>query len=587
LEWTPRALGVASFGFLLIALQLSGGPEQGTLLTTALGVVGAGLLALLIWQEDLALGGVRGRASGVAQALTQRPGLFRRFWIVSSFLLAALFSAVAMVWPVEFSQQIGPAATVFLGVALIIPVVSSLIFSERSTKLPVVPVLLLLAAAVSLMPWADNHRVGRRAFAPEGATVAPRKESANAAFTRWRGQALPPVNGVRPVIFVASEGGASRAAYWTAVTMGALQDQTHGRFSRSTFAVTSVSGGSLGAAGFIASLDSGAARSALRPSLEGFVGQDFLSPALVGMLYSDLQQRFLPMALLPDRAETIERSWESAWDGHCPRGAVGCAGLFARPFLSLWPDKAAWRPALLIEGASEESGDRIITSNLAITPDLMDADDFHEVAGRDVRVSTAVLNGGRYPWISPAGTFTGRAGAQHIVDGGYFDATGVEATRELAHGVLPQTDKPDDLVPVFVIIGNCGATESGVPGATSLLADALAPFVGLYDSRSSHGRHVASRLRVDVTGVQTQETCVRKAVQGSFENRKAYFVPLKLCQVKGYQVPLDWALSDKARRRMQAAAGFGVGPKCQDAIDNLKWLSALINGEPVADLPKG
>lgn len=39
-----------------------------------------------------------------------------------------------------------------------------------------------------------------------------------------------------------------------------------------------------------------------------FVGQNALGPAMIGMLFPDLLQRFLPVAVLPDRAETQERS---------------------------------------------------------------------------------------------------------------------------------------------------------------------------------------------------------------------------------------------------------------------------------------
>ena len=43
---------------------------------------------------------------------------------------------------------------------------------------------------------------------------------------------------------------------------------------------------------------------------------------MTGMMFPDLLQRFLPAALLPDRAETLERSWEAAWASIDPAGAA-------------------------------------------------------------------------------------------------------------------------------------------------------------------------------------------------------------------------------------------------------------------------
>ena len=50
-----------------------------------------------------------------------------------------------------------------------------------------------------------------------------------------------------------------------------------------------------------------------------FAGDDVLGGALTGMLFPDLLQRFLPVTFLPDRAETLERSWEDAWASIDPK----------------------------------------------------------------------------------------------------------------------------------------------------------------------------------------------------------------------------------------------------------------------------
>ena len=56
-----------------------------------------------------------------------------------------------------------------------------------------------------------------------------------------------------PLYIVATEGGGIRAAYWTAAVLGEIQDKNP-NFAAHLFAISGVSGGSLGAAVFEALL---------------------------------------------------------------------------------------------------------------------------------------------------------------------------------------------------------------------------------------------------------------------------------------------------------------------------------------------
>src|SRR5262249_4658032 len=109
-----------------------------------------------------------------------------------------------------------------------------------------------------------------------------------------------------PVFVVSAEGGGLRAAYYTALVLASIQDRCPA-FAQHTFAISGVSGGSLGAAVFAAL----AARSAknqaglscnlnlpmagdMATKADKILRQDFLSPLLAFGLYPDLAQRFLP-----------------------------------------------------------------------------------------------------------------------------------------------------------------------------------------------------------------------------------------------------------------------------------------------------
>src|SRR5271157_4815128 len=130
---------------------------------------------------------------------------------------------------------------------------------------------------------------------------------------------------------------------------------------------------------------------------------------MTGMLYSDLLYRFLPLWLLPDRAETLERSWEEAWEARGANAPAPSPGTIREPFLALAPkDGEPWRPILIVQGASESGGRRALTSGVTFNCKQIDADDFLDGVGHDVAASTAILNGARFPWVSPAGTFSYR-----------------------------------------------------------------------------------------------------------------------------------------------------------------------------------
>ena len=129
-----------------------------------------------------------------------------------------------------------------------------------------------------------------------------------------------------------------------------------------------MSGGSVGAIGYAAMLKTAPPNvrtpttaddaDTFTNSLLGFTGRDALGPALTGMLYSDLLYRFVPLWVLPDRAETLERAWEQAWDAPDARAPAHATGIIKGPFLALAPKEGEpWRPLLIVQGASEGRDD--------------------------------------------------------------------------------------------------------------------------------------------------------------------------------------------------------------------------------------
>src|SRR5262249_51136883 len=129
------------------------------------------------------------------------------------------------------------------------------------------------------------------------------------AAGRWDSQN----NARRPVLFVTAAGGGIRAAYWAAAVLGRLEDCVP-EFHKSIFSVSSVSGGSLGAAAFVTLLASRTKKSApvvgcnqpipsdddarlkgyYQDFLRTFLSQDHLAPVLREMLLGDFPRALSP-----------------------------------------------------------------------------------------------------------------------------------------------------------------------------------------------------------------------------------------------------------------------------------------------------
>jgi hypothetical protein len=343
-----------------------------------------------------------------------------------AFVSVALLIAFTVA-PVLVAQRLGMGSILFLAAASWVAFGSFFVFLGSRWQFPVITVVILLAVLFSF--WNDNHLI----------RMVPRQDVKRAdvlgSFQTWYDLVEKNYGAgtMHPLYIVATEGGGIRAAYWTAIVLGALQD-SNPNFAPHLFAISGVSGGSLGAVVFDALLAE-PGRGSLQENAHKILGQDFLSPALASMLYPDLVQRFIPFPIAYfDRGKSLEMGWEKAW-----RDTMGNNRL-AGSFVDLWkPGVREWMPALFLNGTSVEKGNRIITSNLRVTNSFLDADDAAEkLAGHNlgateadchIPLSTAAHMSARFTFVSPAGRFPD---GSHIVDGGYFENSAATAAYEIA-----------------------------------------------------------------------------------------------------------------------------------------------------------
>lgn len=501
------------------------------------------------------------------------------------------FLTLFTLWPVPVAGRMGTLAMAMLTAANSVFFGSAVVFLAQRSGLPIVSLSLLAAAVFSF--WNDGHWVRR---APQQrdwrrqltvrdafhAWLRPRRQAWHAA-----GHATP-----YPVVLIAAEGGGVRAAYWTAAVLGRLQDHLdrepdpEADFTRHVFAISGVSGGSLGGAAFVALAADGDASAWGEPNARGInvpelwndvdpdrsdgarsastraappgpyqsaantlLGHNFLAPILAKMLSTDFAQWFLPVPFIPfDRSLALEQAWIDAYlglrrvDGRPPPDRFGDS------FLSLWDQRDL--PALFLNATHVQSGRRIVASNLKV--DWPEVYGLHATLGFDVSLAGAVHNSARFAYLSPAGRLGASDGVHrgHVVDGGYFETSAAATLRDVLK-ILWQEVGPHEAS--FVVVHTCndplecarylpraGVLAAAVDGSQAPEAGALgvsdpsAPLRALITTWNARGATVVSDLRLEL------------------ESRGGQWVTFPVCALPdGKDVaPLSWQLSAASQHRL-------------------------------------
>jgi hypothetical protein len=477
---------------------------------------------------------------------------------IASLLLLLAFTLD----PIHVAGAMGTGAVLTLAGASWVLWGSALVYWGERTRIPMLTLVLLLAVVSSI--WNDNHNI--RVL---NASDRSDPDSLEAALSKWHDQISKKYSDrpQHPLFIVTAEGGGIRAAYWTSIVLGSLQDKDPS-FADHVFAISGVSGGSVGTAVFSALLTDENARGQIVQRSEEILGQDFLSPAIAAMLYPDFAQRFCPVPIqFLDRGHWLEKSWEQAWRETARKHGHN-DNRFAEGFRSLWKQGNPYVPVLLLNATSVEKGNRVIGSNIRINPDEFLASDdlMNKIApATDVPLSTAAHLSARFTYVSPAARFV--SDNSHAVDGGYFEnsgaTTGVDILRKIS---LLQSD-PDsnkraivaNVAPKVIMISNSPVGTAfwnqKCPGKnnkekenrtierelshhkpTSLLEDELAPAYALLNTRDARGVYAQRAIGYVNNGFSADP------------KKQVYFFSLAQTTVP---LPLGWMLSNRAADAIQ------------------------------------
>ncbi len=615
-KWLPRLIGFSAILGLAIAFGVAAEPYPLTsggaglrlrvyAFTALLGAVA--FAVFVIKRRDLSrrlaqrhLATWLGNTLRAVESDEHLPGIYgtRQFadvwragWpLLAPTLVLAVLLFVLFAWSPELvAPALGATPILLLAAAGWIAFGSVADLLSLRYRFPVFTTLLILALVFSF--WNDNHAL--RTVGHATAVTAPARMDVEDALRAWQQRQIlrlrPPPGDRIPLFVVGAEGGGIRAAYWTASVLGEIQDRNP-CFADQLFALSGVSGGSLGSAVFTALLaenhytspnfrcgDPAAPR--LQPAARRILGADFLSPALAAMLYPDLFQRVWPVPIRHfDRARALERSWEQAWQKETGNRR------FAQPLDQLWFDQQDhWLPALFLNATWVETGKRLIASNLQLTPqEFNDVEDIQQFYGaRRLPLSTAVHLSARFTYVSPAGTLE-RDGEVHgrAVDGGYFENSGMTTALEIIQAV-DQLKKAGpgtfwDKVDVYAILIS---NEPVNPKYAKQRLDSDKKSRGAQPTACCN--EVWSPLRTllatrGARGVYAQET-----VAGHVGRDR--FIHFGLCKADSVKIPLGWVLSEAVRTEMNrqltednCPAFGGQHPPLFDNPERVKQIDRLL-----------
>ncbi len=368
------------------------------------------------------------------------------FFIIS---VVALGIYLACTFNVTFAVQLGSfpfvllAFAIFLGVGFILSFVSILI------RLNVHFVILFFIFLFGM--WTERHHVALVEKDPVITDSFSNKASLREYFLKWvqdRDTLIKKSNEF-PVYFVLSDGGASRSGYWVASVLGKMEDTSARVFSKHLFCLSGASGGSVGNAAFYSLLHDAGGMSD-RPLSNNqtfyqagkeYLRSDFLTYTLSRMLGHDFFVQALPFNTRGDRAKALTEALEEA-----PGDNVLLKSKLSLPLsqLAVYQNKVRTDlPILCINSTRMQDGQPSVISTINI-----DASTFNNRVdilrklqkGKDMKLSTAVVLGASFPYVSPAGRIDElrqfrngevRELPNYFVDGGYVDNSGAGVVHEM------------------------------------------------------------------------------------------------------------------------------------------------------------
>jgi predicted acylesterase/phospholipase RssA len=588
LSWLPPLFAIAPMVGLLVGFfraaatmpketpafrQLSDSLQiYGTLAIVPTIVVG---LALVKWRDKA--------------NVTAGSQLFSR----SGTLIIAAVTFVLIASIVSLANTLGAIAVLCLFLVVLTVWLSLATHWGRVLHFPLLSCLLVVAFIFDMLGLHDNHAVRLSANAHKPGDYKTLEEN----FAEWvksRGDLDHFKGRPYPIFIISAQGGGIYAAEHAALVLAGLQDRCQ-NFSQHVYAISGVSGGSLGAGIFSAlarqdavngpwqpcrrqirpTQDSPAAVKregdvSFRQNVKDILGHDFLSPLVAAALFRDLFPRFVPAAIhvfgVEDRARALENEFEQSWarwaQARSRHDAGAQANPLAEPFMALW-NSAPVNPMLILNTTEVETGRRRLIAPFLLSKPVPSGEapylymdttatlaDFNSEIS--LPLSTALTLSARFPYLTPPGRVENKRakadkqpGSLHLVDGGYFENSGMTTAYEL-RAVLENFSR-NSASPVagmalefYILQIGDGAVQ---PETIQSVSELSPPIETLFRTRGARGEGAVLQAHF-----LTTQTGDRNPVDDK--------VRTMLLAADDYALPLGWFLSSASTAIIEKLAGF-------------------------------
>ena len=453
------------------------------------------------------------------------------------------------------------------------------------------------------------HQVALLPERPAGetpASVTGRHESIDAAFTSWVaanesadcGSASSPI----PLVMVAAPGGGIRAAYWTGTTLEALFP---GACRDRLFIASGTSGGAVGIAAWASAttaIDTDGPDSSTTAAITAMSSDDPLAATVASLLLRDLPQPLTGLrAAWSDRGSVLEARWVAVTA--TAAGGADAGGVFGRPgdprpMGDLGATTDGWAPIVVLNSASVIDGCRALVTTLdaqptvgggdclATTPALassmmpessprrgvsgasIDVLDRLTVAGagcgdgrprQDLAIVSGALLAARFPYITPSGSarycVNDTERDLYLVDGGYFENTGLLAVLEVWNELEPRVvahnaeagNRP--IVPWILYLDN-SYRQNEPPTADARPLELLVPLRAFFQNQVASPAALQQEAAAAMSSFATDDDCAA----GGYTRLGPEASP-------EVAAPLGWVLSEASRDSLD---GFRLDALARD-----------------------
>lgn len=493
----------------------------------------------------------------------------------ASLIIAASFLLIPS--PVALVNSIGAITVVAIALIIFSVVFSTIFHWGIENKIPSLTILIVLLVVFSWFNANDNHRI-RQLGVTENRTLPPLETE----FKNWlKSDNRKDLEEYEksPVYLVATQGGGIFAAYHAATALSKLQDSIP-NFSQHIFAISSVSGGSLGASAFSSLVKENVTatkKEKIEQKAKDLFSENLLSPLLSMGLFPDFVQRFLFWRIYEwDRAIGLEVAFERAWDDtQKTEPSQNYENPLKKSYYSHW-DANGIAPALVINTTQVESGEPLRISPFEIPFPEGDENIFDPVDPKDkdknidFRLSTAASLSARFPFVTPVAWYEKTQKnidnppkdnnppedtkvESRLADGGYFDNSGVSTLLDIGRTlekVKKETGRKFEVIYLSIVDSpdNSSNDETKNPG----LNEVGSPIRTVINVRMARGKNVAKQAQY----------LLNDGIKDPFKDKfRSIYLNKKPDSGK---LPLGWLLSQSSR---EAIDRQNVAPdKCNEDL---------------------